>query len=280
MTSSKYKVVEISADPAHFEMISAMLSMLNFESFHEDEKILFGYYLPSNFEAKEIEERLNDINDLFPLKYSFQQIEEENWNKKWEENFEAVVVDDKVRVRASFHEESAPDLIDILINPQMAFGTAHHETSYMMLSAMMKLDLENKHVLDYGCGTGILALLAEKQGASKVVAIDYDVKSVQNTLENMGLNQSEKIDVLEGDLSVLKADSVLYDCILANINRSVLLANAQALFDKIEANGHLMLSGILEVDFTLIEEAYSSLFTLINKTQRGEWLCLEFQPKK
>ncbi len=279
MKLSAYKVVEITSEMENIELICAMMSILDFDSFHEDENRLLCYFLPQNVLESELEDQLKKVSALFPIQYAIHSIEEENWNKKWEENFEPVVVDNKIRVRAPFHKASESNLIDILINPQMAFGTAHHETTYMMLSTMLDIDLSNKNILDYGCGTGILALLAEKRNAAQIKAIDYDIKSVNNTLENIQLNNAERIEVLEGDLLILNSTQT-YDVILANINRKVLLQTASQLFSKLTHSGTLIMSGILEVDFELIKATYAPFFHLVNQRQKGEWLCLVFAPKR
>ena len=184
------------------EILIAELGYSGFESFVETEDGVTAYIQQEEWN----EAILDDIQILnsneFSISFTYEEIEQTNWNEEWEKNFNPIVVDDTCSVRAPFHEK--PDTeFDIVIEPKMSFGTGHHETTHMMIQHLLKLDLKNKSVLDMGCGTGVLAILSEKKGAKPIDAVDYDNWCYINSLENVERNNCNSITVIEGDANVL-----------------------------------------------------------------------------
>ena len=200
-------------------------------------------------------------------------IEETNWNQVWESNFEPVVVDDFVSVRAEFHKPEKNPAHEIIITPKMSFGTGHHATTYMMIEQMRDLDFKDKEVFDFGTGTGILAILAHKMGAGRVEAIDVDEWSIDNARENFDRNGCTKCEVTLSTIIPNKH----FDIILANINRNVLLQYASSLNAATKDAAYLLLSGLMiddEGDIT--KEFMQQGFRLVKQSQRNNWICLLF----
>ncbi|SDS07080.1 50S ribosomal protein L11 methyltransferase [Winogradskyella sediminis] len=256
------------------EILIAELGYAGFESFVENEEGVIAY-----IQKEEWHERILDTiyilsSDEFEISYSFEEIEQTNWNEEWEKNFNPIVVDDLVSVRAPFHEK--PDAkFDIIIEPKMSFGTGHHETTHMMIQHILQNDFTNKTVLDMGCGTGVLAILAEKVGASKLDAIDIDNWCYLNSLENVERNNCNHISVYEGDVKLLEGKT--YDSIIANINRNILLADIPQYAKSLNTNGSLFLSGFYEQDIPMISEACNKQMLKLDETiQKGQWVSLKF----
>ncbi len=179
-------------------------------------------------------------------------------------------------VRADFHPKSDNITHDIIINPKMAFGTGHHETTYMMMSAMKNIDLTDKTIFDYGCGTGVLAILASKLNSGDIDAIDIEEESYTNTLENAQINNVNNITTACATLETF--DAKVYDIILANINRNVLLLSAEELYNRLTDNGIILLSGILEEDEDLVATKYKSAgFEVKEVLSRGYWKCIRLE---
>ncbi len=197
-----------------------------------------------------------------------------NWNQAWEDSFQPVQIGDICRIRASFHDQvDQDDVHEIIVDPKMAFGTGHHETTSMMIAQMSKIDLADKTVLDYGCGTGVLAIFAEMRGARSIDAIDYDIHSYDSTSENAQLNRCKSIQAYHGDLEVAPADT--YELILANINRGVLEKRIPDLCNMLEPNGQLLISGILLTDYSLIREVARKTDLRLDSVElTGDWLCM------
>lgn len=255
-------------EPDQCEIIIAILSDLNFEGFEENERSLKAFIN----EAELNEEALQETLTNFDLKYSKSIIEETNWNEVWESNFQPVVIDDICAIRADFHKPIKGVKNEIIITPKMSFGTGHHATTYMMIQMMDKLNFENKLVFDYGTGTGILAIFAEKLGAKKIIAIDNEEWSINNALENKERNHAEKIDVY---LSEEIPTNSQFDIILANINKHVILDSLENLSKQLIPGGNILLSGFLPEDEEDIL-AKANNFNLFLKTNllMGKWICL------
>jgi len=275
---SNYSSIEIKIDPTQNDEMTAWLSQLAFESFFEDEDKLIGYYQPATLSKKEIEEVLDSLKLIYTFTHAYKEVEDKNWNEEWEQNFQPVIIADQINIRAEFHPKVEGITYDIIINPKMAFGTAHHETTYMMMERMLGMEWKNKKVLDYGCGTSILAILADKLGCADLTAIDYDIHSVTNSEENCKLNNTKEIKIIHGEIDAITDNG--YDVVLANINRNVLLLFVAEIRERMKKDGVLMMSGILETDKELIIDTYTKEhFALVDVEQKGEWLCIEFKAK-
>ncbi|ULC58806.1 50S ribosomal protein L11 methyltransferase [Flaviramulus sp. BrNp1-15] len=256
------------------EILIAELGYAGFESFVETEEGVTAYIQKEEWN----EDILDDIHILnskeFKITYTFEDIEQTNWNAEWEKNFNPIIVDDQCSVRAPFHEK--PDTkYDIIIEPKMSFGTGHHETTHMMIQHILKNDFEGKSVLDMGCGTGVLAILAEMKGAKPIDAVDYDNWCYLNSLENVERNNCKHITVIEGDASVLKNKK--YDIIIANINRNILLQDMKTYVSCLNDKGMLFLSGFYNDDIPLIQtECGRHLLKFAEKLERNNWVSLKF----
>ena len=256
------------------EILIAELGFAGFESFVENDNGVISYIQEKDWS----EHILDDINILsseeFSISFKKEVIEQTNWNKEWERNFNPIQVDDLVSIRAPFHDN--PQLqYDIVIEPKMSFGTGHHETTHMMIQHLIDLDLDHKKVLDMGCGTGILAIFAEMKGAQPIDAIDIDNWCYQNSLENCNRNHCEHISVYEGNASLLKNKK--YDIIIANINRNILLNDIQLYASCLENKGVLLLSGFYKEDIPIIKAETSKYKLQLEKTiERNNWVAVKF----
>jgi len=252
------------------EIVMAMLSDSGYEGFEEKDNDLLAYISRERFDPDFVAE----LSGQFNLHFDQQEIPEANWNAVWESNFEPVVVERFCAVRAAFHDRIADVEHDIVITPKMSFGTGHHATTYMMVQQMGEIIFSGKPVLDFGTGTGILAILAEKLGASAIVAIDNDENSISNALENISMNNCRNISVL------LRNDADTgnrFDIILANITRNVILDNFHYFTSALQPGGTLLLSGLLENDRPFImRAAAASRFSLVAERAMDKWLCLRF----
>ncbi|MEM6966395.1 MAG: 50S ribosomal protein L11 methyltransferase, partial [Bacteroidota bacterium] len=214
--------------------------------------------------------------DRFPFFYQKKLIKYQNWNAIWESNFKPIVVGTFCGIRADFHSPLTEVQHEIIINPKMAFGTGHHETTWMMIAAMKKLDFSEKKILDYGCGTGILAILVSQLGAEKIDALDIELPSYENTIENAAINRIQNIEAIHGTLP--KIQHLTYDIILANINRHVILENLSTLHNMLPIGGTLLISGILNTDKSLVQHsAEKAGFTYESINDKNNWICMQLK---
>jgi len=260
-------------DPAA-EILLAELGETPFESFEETETGLSAY-IQKQFWTEDV---LNDIYILqspeFKITYTVEDIAQVNWNEEWEKNFEPIEVSDACRIRAPFHEYKKVQY-DIVIEPKMSFGTGHHETTFMMAQHLLETDVAGKKTLDMGCGTAILAILAEMKGAHPIDAIDIDNWCYQNSIENAERNNCQHITVYEGDAALLTGKN--YDAIIANINRNILLNDMQQYVDCLNKGGILLLSGFYEEDIPFIHASCTEKgLTFIKKHQKNNWVALKY----
>lgn len=256
------------------EILIAELGYLGFESFVETEDGVTAYIPVEEYE----EDLLANVHILqseeFEITYEKNEIEQVNWNEEWEKNFSPILVDDICSVRAPFHPEPDVDY-DIVIEPKMSFGTGHHATTHMMIQHILKNDFQDKDVLDMGCGTGVLAILASMRGAKFCDAIDIDNWCYQNSLENVQRNDCDNINVEEGGAELLEGRE--YDIILANINRNILLRDLPIYRKCLKAGGEIYLSGFYEEDLPSIKEACESLDLMyIEHLERNRWVSVKF----
>ena len=257
------------------EILIAELAEVGFDSF-VDTPTGIKAYIPKDSWNEHI---LQDIyllsNPEFTISYQITEIEQVNWNEEWEKNFSPIVVEDLCTVRANFHP--VPNTrYDIVITPKMSFGTGHHETTYMMLQQLLPLSLEGAKVLDMGCGTGILAIMAALRGAHDITAIDIDPWCVENATENVQQNNCSFITIKEGDVSLIAGEQ--YNLILANINRNILLSDIPAYTQALLSQGLLLVSGFYEEDLPAIKEKCQEVgLTYLSHIERNRWVSAKFQ---
>lgn len=276
MSNAIYIGYNFKVEPLHpgTEILIAELGYAGFESFVENEDGVTAYIQKEEWRADILEDIQILKSDEFEITFTFEDIKQTNWNEEWEKNFNPIVVDELVTVRAPFHEKPNTKY-DLIIEPKMSFGTGHHETTHMMLQHILKNDFSDKSVLDMGCGTGVLAVLAEKVGAKKLDAIDIDNWCYINSLENVERNDCHNISVYQGDVKLLQDKS--YDSIIANINRNILLADISEYAKCLNENGTLFLSGFYKEDIPLIEaECNKHMLKLDEIIERGLWVSLKF----
>ena len=256
------------------EILIAELGEKAFESFIETETGVSAFVQKELWDTNILEDIQILSNPEFKIEYTFEEIEQVNWNEEWEKNFEPIDVDGKCHVRAPFHEKTNAEY-DIVIEPKMSFGTGHHETTHMMIQHLLETDLVGKKTLDMGCGTAILAILAEMKGAQPIDAIDIDNWCYLNSIENAERNNCKHISVYEGDASLLEGKK--YDIIIANINRNILLNDMQQYVACLNENGILFLSGFYTEDIPVISESCTSKgLTYVKQFERNNWVALKF----
>lgn len=256
------------------EILIAELSYAGFESFVENEEGVTAYVVSEEFDEEAFAGLHILQSEEFEITYTSQEIEKVNWNIEWEKNFNPIIIDDQCSVRAPFHEKPETEF-DIIIEPKMSFGTGHHATTHMMLQFILKNDWEGKTVLDMGCGTGVLAILAEMKGAKSVDAIDIDNWCYLNSMENVVRNNCELISVYEGAAELLEGKH--YDMIIANINRNILLEDISKYSECLNPGGKLFLSGFYIEDIPAIEEECNlNGLKIEDELEQENWAALSF----
>ena len=255
------------------ELLLAFIQDLPFDSFELEEKILQAY-IPAKDDTEEMRKNLDNLKERVDFNYRQSVIPYQNWNTVWESNFSPIRVGDFCGIRTDFHPPFDPPVThEIQIQPKMAFGTGHHATTWMVIDQMAKLDFKDKKVLDYGCGTGILAILAEKMGATALDAVDIEPPAIENTLEHITLNNCTRITTYEGTLDQLAQNR--YQIILANINRNVILKSLPTLYNQLEKGGYLLISGFIQQDTDLLQNTTQQQgFTLQEIQTRENWICM------
>lgn len=255
------------------EILIAELAELGFESFVDTETGFEAYIPESEFKKKEFEAIPLLADKEFTISYQINSIEQQNWNQQWEESFEPIEVESRLLIRAPFHQAPPKNVLDIIIEPKMSFGTGHHETTYLIAKRLLDLSLENKSILDMGCGTGILAILAKKKKCGNILAIDNDEWAYTNCIENCQRNHVD-IEVVLGDAHDIKNNK--FDVIIANINRNILLRDMHIYADALNDKGLLLLSGFFMVDKNiLMEQAQQLGLKLHFEATKNEWAMLE-----
>lgn len=266
--------VDVSDDFS--EILIAELAEVGFDSFTESDSGIQAYITQDTYsdtETKLVLEKYAEKTNLF---YTLKSIKRENWNQQWEESFQPIEIDTKIYIRAHFHEAKPSFKHDIIITPKMSFGTGHHDTTAQVMSFQLEIDHQDKLVLDVGTGTGILAVLAEQLGAKEVVAFDIDEWSVENTNENIGLNNCQRISVNQGTIADQK--KAKYNIILANINRNILLDEIPIYRTFMEDGGLLVLSGFYEKDIAEIEQKCVDVgLKKISQSSKNQWASVVFQ---
>jgi ribosomal protein L11 methyltransferase len=273
MNYIQYNFIVTPPEPGS-EILIAAIAEMGFDSFETNEKGFIAY----------ISEELNSSVDLSELlfndfKYSFstQKMAQVNWNEEWEKNFSPVIVNEDCVIRAPFHQLEQNYKYDIVIMPKMSFGTGHHDTTWLMCKNMLEVDFKNKTVFDMGSGTGVLAILASKLGATNIVGNDIDDWSVENAIENCAANNCSEIKIVKGDSNLL-GKKEHYDIILANINKNVLKNYIPQLSGSLKQNGFLFISGFFKTDCEeLINLASMHYFKLYKQELKNDWANLIFQ---
>ncbi|BDD02648.1 50S ribosomal protein L11 methyltransferase [Aureibacter tunicatorum] len=272
--------IKILCDEYFAEILQAELSNAGFDSFIDEEKGFSAYAAKDNYDSEAAKEIIERYSQMTSIEYKIGDVERKNWNEEWEKNYDPITVEDKCIVRASFHKPDKDYAYDIEINPKMSFGTGHHETTYLMLKHEMEIDFQDKSVLDAGCGTGILAIMAHKRGAEYVEAYDIDPWCEENSKENFGLNHCEDIIIRTGTVESLSFNKK-FDIVLANINRNVLLAEMDSYINLMKAEATLMLSGFYTEDVPLIQEKAESLgLSFVKSSEKNNWVSAIFEKRQ
>ena len=268
--------IKLNPDMQDFrDILMAELGEVGFESFVENERTVEAY-IQKNAWNDEIMQQV-EFPALFSIEWEEELIPDQNWNEVWEKNyFQPLLVADRCLIRAPFHTEYPKTEFEIVIEPKMAFGTGNHETTSSMIEYILESEMEGKSVLDMGCGTGILAMLASMRGAKEIVAIDIDKWSYESTLENSKLNQCKNISVKLGDASLLGSET--FDIIFANIHKNILLEDMEKYHAVLNENGFLFISGFYENDIPdLTSKANSLNLKYLDSKIKNKWTAVKYQ---
>ena len=282
MNSFEYIEVSVRLEPFSeetAEMLMADLAELPYDSFLTEDPFLKAYIPLSEYQAGPLKVILSGYDDV--AGFEAVPVQGQNWNREWEQRFEPVVVDRKVTIKASFNKDVPRTRFNIWIDPEMAFGTGSHDTTYMMMQRMLGIEeaIRGHVVLDMGCGTAILGILAAKMGARRVFAVDIDAVAARSAWGNARWNRvSRRVETACGDASLLQMGS--YDVILANIHRNILLEDLPTYVRSLRKGGRILMSGFYEVDIPALRERAEALgMTWVGSTLREGWACIEFMKK-
>ena len=255
------------------QILIAQLGELDFESFSEEGNVLKAYIKTELFNVDDIKDCQIFENEDFSITFTSKALPEQNWNQTWEDNFKPVLISEQCVIRAPFHDAFNVDY-EIVIEPKMSFGTGHHATTHMMMLALLEENLTQRKVLDMGCGTGVLAILAEMRGANHICAIDYDQWCFENTSENIERNNCSYIIPRLGSAELIEED---FDVILANINRNILLDHIPVYAKHLQSDGLLFLSGFYKEDLDLINKVAARHDLKFVKHQlKNNWICSKY----
>jgi ribosomal protein L11 methyltransferase len=273
MNYIQYTFTVSPTEPGSDILISSIAEM-GFDSFETNDKGFIAY-IPENLNSNI---NLNEFTfEDFKYTFTTEKMAQVNWNEEWEKNFSPVVVNDTCIIRAPFHDIEKKYIYDIIIMPKMSFGTGHHDTTWLMCKNMLDFDFKNKTVFDMGCGTGVLAILAKKLGATNISGNDIDEWSVENAIENCAANDCKDIKVVEGDSDLLSSKPNYYDVILANINKNVLKTYIPDLAKSLKKGGYLFISGFFKTDCEELINLASGHYLNFHKQElKGDWAMLCF----
>jgi len=257
------------------DVLASQLGEIGFDSFVPTAEGLDAYVIETTFDESKLKNLLSDFPFEATFDYKVTQIESKNWNEEWEKNyFQPIVIGNECVIHSTFHKNVPKAKYDIVIDPKMAFGTGHHETTSLVIGQLLLMDLKGKNLLDMGCGTSVLAILAAMRGARDIVAIDIDKWCTENSLENIAMNLISGIDVRLGGAELLKG--LQFDIILANINRNILLADMEQYAACLSVGGELFMSGFYVEDIPLIEaEANRNGLKLIEYKEKNNWAVVK-----
>ena len=275
MGKREYLSLQFHCSEELSEILIAELAELGYDSFWEQENGFEAYILSSDYDEAQLSQVLEKYKAIGSATYTTHRVEEKNWNVEWESNFEPIIVEDRCLVRADFHKLDKQVPYEIVINPKMSFGTGHHATTYLMLSWQLEIDHTQKKVMDAGCGTGILAIMAHLKGASEITAFDNNEWAVDNSRESFELNHCTHINMFLGTVADIPEEEK-FDIILANINRNVLLEEMSLYASRLKPDGTLLLSGFYHYDAALIEaEAKAQGLKVDGQKERNDWVALK-----
>ncbi|MGP2569595.1 50S ribosomal protein L11 methyltransferase [Ornithobacterium rhinotracheale] len=256
------------------EILIALLSQAEFESFEETATGLKAYILKDYDDEEFVKDQVAEL-DTAEIVYERTEIEPVNWNKEWESNFSPININDACYIRAEFHEPHPDAPYEIVIQPKMSFGTGHHETTHLMVEYLLSLDLDQQSVLDMGTGTGILAILSKMRGAKSCLGIDIDEWSYENAVENAERNNVE-VSFIKGGAESIPDEK--FDLVLANINKNILKADMPFYINALKPNAQLILSGLLDIDEQeMIQFVEGFGLNFVDKKERNEWIALRFE---
>ncbi len=276
-----YVEVQLELESDFTEILIAELAEAGFESFVETDEGLQAYIIEEDFDETVLQELIAKYSEITAISSSWKSLERKNWNEEWERSYEPIEVGKDIRIRATFHEPDPGFTYDLLIQPKMSFGTGHHETTWLVMNEQLNLPHEGLSIMDVGCGTGILAILASKLGATSLLGFDIDEWAVENTVENFAMNGfGEEAEVFKGTINEVPAEKQ-FGGILANINRNILLEEIPKYVKHLLPGGWLIVSGFYEMDQADIEKcaAENGLKKLRSNT-RNQWATVVFEKEK
>lgn len=258
------------------EILIAELAEIGYESFVETDDGLLAYIVEEAFATAPLDQIVKQYADLTPILYQYQTLETKNWNEEWEKNYQPIEVAGQIRVRASYHTPDPRFEYDIVIDPKMSFGTGHHETTTLVMQQQLLIPHRQKSVLDVGSGTGILAILAEKLGATQLTAFDIEEWAYHNAVENAAMNGCQYITVFQG--TIADCPPAQYDIVLANINRNILLAEIPHYVQFMKERSTLIVSGFYEKDASdIAQKAADSGLRLVEQQVLNQWTTIRFE---
>jgi ribosomal protein L11 methyltransferase len=274
-----YTRLQVVCDLEFTEILMAEIAEAGFDTFMETEKGFEAYVEEKNFNADLIDSIKEKYKAVNPLLFFYDQVKKQNWNEEWEKNLQPIIVDDRCLVRAEFHKIEKQYPYEIIITPKMSFGTGHHQTTYLMIQSQLDIDHANKRVMDAGCGTAILSIMASKLKAKEVEAFDIDEWSVINGTENIQNNHCQNIHIHQGKIADMKFEGK-FDLILANINKNILLSEMKSYANYLVAGGQLLISGFYTHDIgDLLNEANKHQLTEVSRKDRETWAAVLLERK-
>ena len=276
MAYLEFEIPARSWSSSEKEILFAKMSQIGFEGFVEGEDDIQAYIEEQHFSSDELNLLIDELASFnIKVQYRYHITEDQNWNEEWEKKFSPVVVDERVLIRAPFHDTSDDLEYTLVIEPKMSFGTGHHHTTRLMIREMGKLDLEGMRILDMGCGTGVLGIYGGLKGALRVLGVDFDQWAYENAIENVERNGTACMEVRLGDVGVLGQE--MFDIILANITRNTLVRDMSEYTSHLVDEGRILLSGILAEDAQyVLNEAYRCGLHHENTEEESNWICLSF----
>lgn len=276
MAYLEFEIPTRSWSTSEKEILLAKMSQIGFEGFAESADMIQAYIEEGHYSGEDLNRVIDELeSNGIHLQYHYHRTEDQNWNREWEKKFNPVLIDEKVLIRAPFHEASADPDLTLVIEPKMSFGTGHHHTTKLMIREMLKYNLKESSVLDMGCGTGVLGILACKLGAKRVLGVDNDQWAYENALENMQRNEAVGMEVTLGDAGTLGEE--IFDFELANITRNILVRDLRKYCDHLRSKGVLIVSGFLAEDVQyVLNKAYQCGLNHINTQEQENWICLSF----